>query len=496
MAEYRRPDVYIEEEISSISVQEIESAVPVFIGCTEVDPGIPVQISSMEEYKTHFGKPTTKFDPEYKNLTIDEKTYEIKVEVEKKEVKLDYFLYYAMQLYFDNGGGKCFVISNGAFPESGKFDPTAFKDNLETNLDKAFDIEEVTLIVVPEITNLVTVLSAEDSTVNPPVTRKSLDFTEMKTLIGSAATKLTVKKKYEKFFILDVADAIDPEVNNISSFDQSDFMSISTSSTGEGGFMAFYYPNLITTYRPDISDEVLEKLEVGIIKSKTEIVTKSITKLKEGSLKEKAIVDLIKSNLKGKAPNLILPPSAAMAGIYFSVDNTRNVWKAPANVGINGVKKLNQLITDELHEDLNINPLNQRSICAIRNIPGYGIKVMGARTLRGSSNDFRYINVRRTTSVFEKSIKNALKLFLFEPNNSDTWAFAKATIENYLYEKWEQGALYGAKQDQAFFVRVGLGVTMNGQDVLNGKMIVEIGLAIVRPAEFIILRFEQILPQA
>lgn len=486
MAEYRRPDVYIEEKTSfPISVQEIESAVPVFIGCTEVDPGVPVQIFSIEEFKTNFGGAPS-FDPGFKNLVFDETNLTVSGDSTAKEIKLDYFLYYAMQQYFDNGGEKCFVISNGKFPSNGKFDKTSFKDTLQKSFVKALDIEEVTLIVIPELTNLV---SLEVDATDPTNPRKFLDYAEMKALIGAVADDLTGKSRLEKFFILDLADSSDPDVNNLSSFDQSDFMSLATEREGE--FMAFYYPHLVTTYHPEMVGSVLEDLEITIGANK-----KKIKDLKGGNATDKGIANLITRQLTEKSPNLILPPSAAMAGVYVSVDNQRNVWKAPANVGINGIKKLNHQITDEQHEDLNINPLNQRSICAIRNIPGYGIKVMGARTLRGSSNDFRYINVRRTTSVFEKSIKNALKLFLFEPNNSDTWAFAKATIENYLYEKWEQGALYGAKQDQAFFVRVGLGVTMNGQDVLNGKMIMEIGLAIVRPAEFIILRFEQILPQA
>ena len=184
-----------------------------------------------------------------------------------------------------------------------------------------------------------------------------------------------------------------------------------------------------------------------------------------------------------------------MAGIYVKTDDARGVWKAPANVGVNEIKRPHKFITDTFHEDLNINPLNGRSICAIRTLPGRGTRVMGGRTLRGSSSDFRYISVRRFISIAEKSIKNAMKAYLFEPNNPTTWGLVKGGISNYLTQKWQQGALLGAKAEDSFFVRIGLGITMSKEDVLNGKMIVEIGMAVVRPAEFIILRIEQFLPE-
>jgi hypothetical protein len=94
--------------------------------------------------------------------------------------------------------------------------------------------------------------------------------------------------------------------------------------------------------------------------------------------------------------------------------------------------------------------------------------------------------------MVEKSVKLAAFQFVFEPNDAHTWTKVRAMIENYLTNLWSQGALAGAKPEQAFYVRVGLGVTMTFDDVLNGKMIIEIGMAPVRPAEFIILRFTQI----
>jgi phage tail sheath protein FI len=115
--------------------------------------------------------------------------------------------------------------------------------------------------------------------------------------------------------------------------------------------------------------------------------------------------------------------------------------------------------------------------------------VWGARTLAGNDNEWRYINVRRFFNMAEESIKKATEQFVFDPNDANTWTKVRGMIENFLILQWRQGALAGAKPEDAFYVSVGLGQTMTALDILEGRMIVEIGLAAVRPAEFIILKF-------
>ena len=122
--------------------------------------------------------------------------------------------------------------------------------------------------------------------------------------------------------------------------------------------------------------------------------------------------------------------------------------------------------------------------------------VWGARTLAGNDNEWRYIPVRRFFNMAEESIKKATEQFVFEPNDKNTWVKVRAMIENFLILQWRAGALAGAKPDQAFFVRVGLGETMTAQDILEGRMNVEIGMAVVRPAEFIILKFSHKMQEA
>ncbi|MCG8699175.1 MAG: phage tail sheath subtilisin-like domain-containing protein, partial [Bacteroidales bacterium] len=183
-----------------------------------------------------------------------------------------------------------------------------------------------------------------------------------------------------------------------------------------------------------------------------------------------------------------LPPSSAVAGVYATVDSNRGVWKAPANVSLNKVIEPLVKIDDDDQESLNVDTTG-KSVNAIRAFSGKGILVWGARTLAGNDNEWRYISVRRFYNMVEESVKKATGQFVFEPNDANTWKKVQAMINNFLILQWRQGALQGAKPEEAFYVNVGLGETMTSLDILEGRMIVEIGMAVVRPAEFIILKF-------
>jgi phage tail sheath protein FI len=186
---------------------------------------------------------------------------------------------------------------------------------------------------------------------------------------------------------------------------------------------------------------------------------------------------------------VVLPPSSAVAGVYARVDGNRGVWYAPANVSLNYVVKPTVKITNEMQDRLNVDATSGKSINAIRTFTGKGTLVWGARTLAGNDNEWRYVSVRRFFNMVEESVKKATEQFVFEPNDANTWVKVRAMIENFLILQWRAGALAGAKPEHAFYVRVALGQTMTAMDILNGIMNVEIGLAVVRPAEFIILKF-------
>ncbi|MGV7961356.1 phage tail sheath C-terminal domain-containing protein [Photorhabdus tasmaniensis] len=192
-----------------------------------------------------------------------------------------------------------------------------------------------------------------------------------------------------------------------------------------------------------------------------------------------------------KKAKVDIPPSAVMAGIYASVDNSRGVWQAPANVAIQGGLQPKYLVTDDLQGEYN----RGKALNMIRTFPKSGILVWGARTLEDSDN-WRYIPVRRLFNSAERDIKNAMSFAVFEPNSQPTWEVVRRAIDNYLYSLWQQGGLVGNKAEQAYFVQIGKGTTMTDDDIKQGKMIVKIGMAAVRPAEFIILQFSQSIGQA
>lgn len=197
----------------------------------------------------------------------------------------------------------------------------------------------------------------------------------------------------------------------------------------------------------------------------------------------KSIIDAINNTLTK------LPPSGAMAGVYSRVDSERGVWKSPANVSVTLSKGTLVNINDKTQESLNVDVDAGKSVNAIRVFSGKGVMVWGARTLAGNDNEWRYISVRRFFNMVEESVKKATSWVVFEPNDANTWVKVKSMIENYLTLLWRQGALAGAKPEEAFRVYVGLNQTMTFVDILEGRMIIRIEMAAVRPAEFIILEF-------
>jgi hypothetical protein len=192
----------------------------------------------------------------------------------------------------------------------------------------------------------------------------------------------------------------------------------------------------------------------------------------------------------------MLPPSGSIAGVYAQVDANRGVWKAPANVSLSSTSSPWVKIDNQQQEDLNVDVMAGKSINAIRNFTGKGTLVWGARTLAGNDNEWRYISVRRFFNMVEKSVQLSTNWAVFEPNDVTTWVRVKAMIENYLTNLWKAGALAGATPEAAYFVNIGLGSTMSAVDILEGRMNVEIGMAAVRPAEFIILKFSHKLQES
>jgi uncharacterized protein len=182
--------------------------------------------------------------------------------------------------------------------------------------------------------------------------------------------------------------------------------------------------------------------------------------------------------------NVDIPPSGHMAGIYAQTDNTRGVFKAPANVVISQITQIAQDVN--AREQALLNPIG---INALRSFPDRGNLVWGARTLSAESA-WKYINVRRLFIYVEASIDNGTQWVVFEPNDQTLWARVRQTITDFLTTTWRSGALQGTTPDQAFFVKCDM-TTMTQDDIDNGRLICVIGIAPVKPAEFVIFRIQQ-----
>jgi phage tail sheath protein FI len=182
-----------------------------------------------------------------------------------------------------------------------------------------------------------------------------------------------------------------------------------------------------------------------------------------------------------------LPPSGFLAGVFARVDAVRGVWKAPANEIVKDAVELELMLSQPQLETLNAQNVN----CLRGNSPasGQGILVWGARTL-ASDPEWKYVNVRRYVSYLEHSVERGTHWAAFEPNGEPLWANVRGNVANFLLNEWRAGALQGAKPEEAFFVRCDR-TTMTQNDLDNGRLVCLIGVAPVKPAEFVIIRIGQ-----
>lgn len=475
---YKTPGVYV-EEIAKFppSVAPVETAIPAFIGYTQkalatvADDLIlkPTRISSLAEYELYFGlaqpeeKITVAITATTANGVVTDGT-PIATLVEGDRSK--HILYYALQLYFANGGGPCYIVSVGRY--KGTFGAALVEAELEKGLTAIEKEDEPTLIVIPEAT--------------------SLSIADFKTL--SDASLAQAAKLQDRFVILDVhggaQSMANPAANLLTGIGNFRSNGVGANNLKYG---AAYAPNLETTLDFNFSDET--KVKVTVTTDGTAAAAVTLKSLEAASNARYAATQAAVRDLPCR-----LPPSAAIAGVYAAIDASRNVWKAPANVSLAAVTQPTIQFTNTEQDQMNVDPTAGKSVNAIRPFTGQGTLVWGARTLAGNDNEWRYVNVRRLFIFVEESVKKATRQFVFEPNDANSWVKVQGMIENFLTTLWRQGALQGVKPEHAFYVSVGLGKTMTPLDILEGRMIVEIGMAAVRPAEFIILRFSHKLAES
>lgn len=463
MATYRTPDVYIEEiSVFPPSVAEVETAVPAFIGYTHSARKTtandlilkPTKIRSLKEYEQYYGGANVE-DIAISVTSNSDGSFSV---ASFTEPSISYLLYESLQLFFANGGGQCYIVSVGLHQATpvidlsgdGGSDPVTMY-GLQDGLDAVQAEDEPTLIVIPEAVKL-----------------SSSDY---QTLVQAVLAQCnTLQDRFGVFDIFDGGNRLDGAAWSTNrGYFGSNFLK----------YGAAYYPFLRSSLNfPVAADE-----------SNVDVTLDADPAADLGSFQSSntALYNFVKTELTSHF--MVLPPSPAVTGAYATTDRNRGVWKAPANISLANVIEPLIRIDNAVQDGMNVDPTSGKSVNAIRSFMGRGTLVWGARTLAGNDNEWRYVSVRRFYNMVEESVKKSTYWAVFEPNDANTWVKVRGMIENYLTQKWREGALAGATPAEAFFVRCALGVTMDSQDILEGRMNVEIGMAVVRPAEFIILKF-------
>jgi phage tail sheath protein FI len=515
MAVQTTPGVYVVEvDGFSSSVVGVPTAIPVFIGYTEYAKNgnlnltnVPTPISSLAEFQQYFaspiagtgGAPQPQFAYASNSTTFPPCAFD--------STALRFNLYYGMQLFFNNGGGNCYICSIGSYATAMANGPS------EADYTQAFlnlpQYAEPTMLVMPDA--------------------MLLDAADWKSVSQTALTHCNLMQS--RIAILDVWQGYMPSnglpTDPISG--ATGFYSVNGLGEDFNKYGVAYYPwinaNIVpsntidyswltaatlptlladlnteaATLFPPINSQPNPKLApyLAIVAALTVPPPTSPTDPTGAIAKNSnhktvlALSPLYAQTMADLCTSVnLLPPSSAMAGVYTRNDNTFGVFQSPANTTIKYAVSPAVNMSDADQGNLNV-PLNGLAVNAIRSFPNYGLLVWGARTMAGNSDDWRYISVRRTMIFLEQSIKIAMQAYVFQANDNLTWVAVSSTISNFLNGQWKAGALVGAKPADAYSVAVGLGSTMSGEDILQGFMRVTVKVAVVRPAEFIVLTFQQ-----
>ena len=516
------PGVFI-NEINAFpnSVVEVSTAIPAFIGYTpqalyegKSYINVPAKINSFADFQDIFclpdyplsGNPTKQYIPEYyliqqnnqpvmgDYILISDSYYSI-----VPDPHTIYYLYNCVKLFYENGGGEAYIVSVGSYgPPSKKpmsidtqlVNPNVVLDELLEGLQLLVNEPEPTLYICPEAT----LLSLEQNA------------TLMKSMLLQCSQLQTAMS------IFDIIGGNNPDpilyTQDIANF------RMNTGSIGLNYGMAYY---------PFIGTAIIQKQDIDYTNLFGGDVKQLASVINPASDPNPSITAII-ANIQNPASTLtttqnnnallnasldysyiikeverianILPASGAIAGVITMTDNQEGPWQAPANKSIIGATSLPIKISESQQANLNIDVVSGKSINAIRIFNELGILIWGARTLDGNSQDWKYIPVRRTMIFIEQSCKLAAQSYIFQPNDKDTWEAVKLTIGNFLTDVWKQGGLQGASASDAVSVDCGLGTTMTGEDLLNGYMTISIKVAVVHPAEFILITLQQKMESA
>jgi len=521
LSNIQSPGVYINElNAFPNSVVPIATAVPAFIGYTpqamyegKSYSNVAQKITSFSDFLAFYcypdpplpASPAKQYSPEYylvqqkaqpvdpDYMIIDGSYYSI-----LPDPNTIYYLYNSIKMFYDNGGGDAYIVSVGTYGAPSKssmtlgtqlVNPNVKLGDLTNGLQLLLNEQEPTMYICPEAT----LLSVADN--GTLMETMLLQCTEMQTamclfdVIGgrnpdpilytqdiltfrnnTGVLGLDYGAAYYPFIGTTTMQSTDIDYTNLFGGDTKQLAPLLNPADNPNPAAAQILANIATPSGSPLT------------------VSQYHNALTNASKTYSTIINQVLSGAN------ILPPSGAMAGIITNTDNQVGPWQAPANVSIVGASSLPISLSESQQMNLNMDAVSGKSINAIRFFNGIGILVWGARTLEGNSQDWKYIQVRRTMTFLEQSCKLACHPYVFQPNDKNTWEAVKSMISSFLTSVWKNGGLMGATPSDAFSVACGLGTTMTGDDVLNGLMTVVVRVALIRPAEFIVLTFQQEMP--
>ena len=537
---FSTPNSYLEEQtVQPLSIDSGVTALPVFIGYTEkaIDirgndlTNVLTPIGSLLDYESCFG------GARYHNP-------EVHVDIGGKVVKItdtevSSHLYRSIDLYFRNGGGNCYILSVGNYSAALSI------DHFVNALSVLKNEEGPTLIILTDAVNLsdadyYTLCKSALAQCNELKDRfvildvKNNDVTAFRENIG--ADNLCYGAAYYPYLNTTLSNPHDElEVSVRHSYglfekknsirvtyagSSSDRAAITVTDTVSGQTdipAVSVYENNITlavgrgsgsvpSAIVDAWEKVVERgnFHVEVAGTGSVFLSQQVADFKYAQELAKLGEDRIKIDNPPVYDNvvtalsqdkLILPPSSVVAAAYSKTDIGSGPWKAPANVMISDVTGPVEHINNADQESLNDSP-DGKSINAVRSFTNKGTLIWGARTLDGNNKEWRYISVRRLFIKVESDVRRSTAFSVFEPNNAFTWLKIKTMLIAYLDELWSVGALNGSTAEEAYFVRAGLGETMDDRDILEGRLNISVGIAAVRPAEFVAMTITHLLREA
>ncbi|HEC97724.1 MAG TPA: phage tail sheath family protein [Nitrospirae bacterium] len=501
MPEYLSPGVYVEEiEIGSKPIEGVGTSTVGFLGETERGPTEPRLITSWLQFVRVYGEHFA-------------------------QQHVSPYLPYAVEGFFANSGARCYVARVVAI-DAGTASTKLTKDGSNCLTVKAvgegswgerigIKVGEGTFSTTPDPLFKLTVYYWKTGTVDTSAPDKTADIIEV---FDDLSVESTSDNYYENkvngisnLIILSQEAGDAGETSNGPSdvtalsgggdgtlpIDDGDYKRINTDIPGQRrGLTAFNEIDEITIlYAPNPDDNLTTALitHCEVLKDRFAIIDADKGMSNKNDIKprdnnETKYAAYYYPWIKVYDPltklNKLVPPGGHVAGIYARSDMERGVHKAPANEVVKGATALEFQITKG-EQDI----LNPRGVNCIRAFPGRGIRVWGARTL-SSNTLWKYINVRRLFIFLEESIEEGTQWVVFEPNNEKLWGRVRATVTEFLARVWRDGALMGTKAEEAFFVKCDR-TTMTQDDIDNGRLICLIGVAPVKPAEFVIFRIAQ-----